>query len=137
MQWTDNDKKIIVELKNKGMSYRQIGQELGRSRGSISAFITTHKYLFPTVNGLFTNDKIVIREKPNPSNTRIESPPRIVPVIDSKFIPFTQTKPNQCKWICDNGFWDEPHKDSICCGLDVYKRNYCKYHYVWSTRTND
>jgi hypothetical protein len=134
MKFTDEDKKRIVELRNAGKTYTQIAVSVGRSRGSVCAFISANKDLFFKVDSLF---KFPVKEKPGPHNTKIENPPKDVPPIDSRKIPFLETTNKQCKWIVDSGFWDEVDKTAVCCGNDVYKKNYCKYHYQWSVKTND
>ena len=138
MQWTNNDKDRLKKLLHSGKTYTQASKIMGRSRGSISAFVSKHKVYFSTGQS-HDPPNIIKRQKPKPDNTVIEHPPRDVPApANCQYIPFIDIEPHQCRYLMTD-FWDEPTHKSPCCGLPVHDKNsktrartHCTYHYKWS-----
>lgn len=79
---------------------------------------------------------MMFKNPPSPETTVIEGEVKEYDMPEGALmIPFNQTTAGQCLWI-DGGFWDEPRRDSLCCGLPVVdlkgkgqRRSYCEYHF--------
>lgn len=144
MQWTKDDKERLKGLLHSGKTYTQASTIMGRSRGSIAAFVSKHKVYFSSGSVAKSPPIVFPVPKPSPDNTIIERPPREVPVPEGcKHIPFIEIEHGQCRYMMTD-FWEEPMHTSPCCGLPVHDptaktraRTHCTHHYQWSIENED
>ena len=143
MKWNTQDKERLKNLLHAGKTYTQASTIMGRSRGSIAAFVSKYKVYFSTGRS-HDPPNITMRPKPTPENTVVEHPPRDVPAPDGcQYIPFIDIQPGQCRYMMTD-FWEETTHTSPCCGLPVHDKNaktragtHCTHHYQWSMENED
>ena len=148
MKWTQAQIDMLVKLRDEGKTITQCAAKLKRSRGSVSGFIGNNKSLFFSSSGFSKGKTIkdILFKKPKQGETIIESPPKSVPLPERyRPVRFIDRKPNQCSFILES-FWDEPNKESFCCGNPVMnskaiegnlEKTNCEYHMNWSIEKND
>lgn len=131
--WKDSERERCIQLYMNGVTAREIGKCLSRSKNSVIGFLNRSGYTKPKVN----KPKAEVLPKPKEP---VKSTPviRINPVTKGESMSKPEPIPSkdtvslikrdmtyQCGWIVGevNG------SKSRCCGKLIYKKSFCEEHH--------
>jgi hypothetical protein len=133
--WTDEERRICIELAKEGWSGSQIAARVGRKKNSVVGFLfRAGVRLLGNVNKTPKDPSAKPPRKRKPFSPAVRAEEIVVPIIKPERregfgpVPFIEGRFDQCQWITEDSTKTTP---AMICGEAVTKFGcrWCKEHY--------